>query len=462
MEINLTPTLKQHQVYEALKDPTVDEVFFGGGAGGGKSWIICESRLINCYLYPGYRSFIAREELKRLMESTYVTWTKVCQHHKIPKTDWKLNGQYNYIEFLNGSRIDLLDVKFLPSDPLYERFGSIEFSDGAIEETGEIHPLAREVLKSRINRHLNRELGIKENLLDTGNPKKNWTYQVFYKPYKENTLPSNMRFIQALYNDNPFTAENYGETLSRITDKAMKERLMFGNWEYDDDPSALIEYDSIVDMFTNTVNIGEKYISADVARYGQDKTVTYLWEGLEVTKQWTRQKQGIDQTIEFLKGLSEEERVPYSHIVVDEDGVGGGVVDGMRGIRGFVANSTPIEQNDIKQNYKNLKSQCYYLLADRINNHQVAVRISDDSIRALLIEELEQVKSKDADSDSKLQIIPKEQVKELLGRSPDYSDTLMMRMIFELKQPESDRVVIHRQNINQPSILHKFNNNTSI
>lgn len=119
MEITLRPTYKQHLAYQALEDPNIDTVFLGGGAGGGKSWTICESRLIKCYRYPGYKSYIGREELKRLMQSTYLTWVKVCAFHNIPRDDWKLNGQYNYIEFKNGSRIDLLDLKFLPTDPLY-------------------------------------------------------------------------------------------------------------------------------------------------------------------------------------------------------------------------------------------------------------------------------------------------------------------------------------------------------
>ena len=117
----INPTPKQHEAWEALKKYT--NVLFGGGAGGGKSWWLCETRLVNCYLYPGYKSFIAREELKRLMASTYLTWCKVCAFHGIPKDEWFLNGQYSYIEFRNGSRIDLLDLKYLPSDPFYERFG---------------------------------------------------------------------------------------------------------------------------------------------------------------------------------------------------------------------------------------------------------------------------------------------------------------------------------------------------
>jgi len=47
--------------------------------------------------------------------------------------------------------------------------------------------------------------------------------------------------------------------------------------------------------------------------------------------------------------------------------------------------------------------------------------------------ELEQVKRDKIDSDGKLQLLSKEKVKESIGRSPDYSDALMMRMYFCFK-----------------------------
>jgi phage terminase large subunit len=37
------------------------------------------------------------------------------------------------------------------------------------------------------------------------------------------------------------------------------------------------------------------------------------------------------------------------------------------------------------------------------------------------------------DKDGKRQVLPKDKVKELIGRSPDFSDTLMMRMWWELQ-----------------------------
>jgi len=254
---------------------------FGGGAGGGKSWMGCEWLLTNCYFYPLSKWFIGREELSRLKKSTFVTFQKVCRYHSIPRDDWKFNGQDNYIEFKNGSRIDLLDLAYKPSDPLYERYGSSEYSGGWIEEAGEVNFLAFDVLKSRIGRHMNKEDKIPIKMLITCNPKKNWLYKYVYRPWKDGTLEKDFKFIQSLYNDNPYTADDYGEQLASIKDKSTKERLMFGNWEYDDDPSILIEYDAIIDMFTNTTEDSEeRFMSVDVARYGQDKTVFMFWKRL--------------------------------------------------------------------------------------------------------------------------------------------------------------------------------------
>lgn len=458
MEITLKPTWKQHLAYQALEDPNVDVVFLGGGAGGGKSWTICESRLVRAIRYPGYKSYIGREELTRLMSSTYLTWVKVCSHHGVKQDQWHLNGQYHYIEFKNGSRVDLLDLKYLPSDPLYERFGSTEYTDGAIEEAGEVNFLAFDVLKSRVNRHLNKELGIKANTLITGNPKKNWTYTEFYKPWKEGKLPSGTVFIQSLYRDNPYTADSYGEDLGRIKDRTLRQRLKDGNWEYDQGDGQLMKYENITDIFTNSVPVREdRYLTIDVARFGGDKIAVYLWEGMKSTKQWIFQKQSIEQTKLEIKKIAITYGVPYSHIIADEDGVGGGLVDSLEGIKGFVNNSSPLEKkirepNEPKKNYKNLKSQCSFMLADAVNNHQIAVSINivtkihdvtPATFKEHLTEELEQVKQKDPDDDEKkLQVIPKEEVKQSLGRSPDYADTLMMRMWFELESQQVTQATV--------------------
>ena len=454
MDLNLRPTLKQYEALKYLRDFETSFIVFGGGGGGGKSWLGCEYLLMMASAYPNTRWFIGRKQLSNLMASTYLTWVKVCSYHKY--TDYTLNGQSHYIQLGNGSRIDLVDLKYNPSDPLYEDLGSYEFTGGFIEEAGEIDFKAFDVLKTRIGRHLNKEYNLHPKILITCNPKKNWLYELIYKPNKIGTLSKDFAFIQSLYNDNPYTASEYEKMLSSITDKVLKQRLMFGDWEYDDESTSLIKYNNILDIFTNTINEDPiispiKYIVADVARYGSDRTVISLWRGLFCYEIITKTKQGVDTIAQDIKDLSIKESVPFSNILVDDDGIGGGVSDILRGIKGFNANRQAIEVNIVqsqleigktalsfvKENYKNLKTQCSYKLAEYINNHKIAVKL-DGKDKELLIAELEQIRRKDPDNEGRLEIEPKDKVKEILGRSPDLADVFMMRMFFELRPQESE------------------------
>ena len=419
----IKPTAKQHEAWDALKTHT--SVFFGGGAGGGKSWWLCETRLVNCYLYPGYKSFIAREELKRLMASTYLTWCKVCTFHEIPKDQWALNGQYSYIEFKNGSRIDLLDVKFLPSDPFYERFGSLEYSDGSIEECGEINFLAYDVLKTRIGRHLNKELGIPPTLALTGNPKKNWTYTTFYEPWKNGALPDKVKFIQTLYGDNPYTAQEYEVQLQSISDKSTKERLMLGNWDYEDSPNVLISFATILDMFSNDfIKGGRRKIVGDIARYGSDRAIITVWDGLVLIDYVAFNISSTGEIQNSINALRMRYEVPVSDIIVDEDGVGGGVVDNLK-CKGFLNNGKPTNPN-----YQNLKSECGYKLAELASKIYIRKELPEKEKEMIMLE-LGMLRTYDADKDGKLRIMPKEKIKEYIGRSPDWLDCFIMRMFWE-------------------------------
>lgn len=460
----IQPTIKQHEAYELLKDQVTRFVAFGGGAEGGKSWLGAEWLMTNCYFYPGSKWFIGRNELTRLMGSSYKTFLKVTAYHGIPRDDWKFNGQYHYIEFKNqdtgefdgnGSRIDLIDLKLLPTDPMFQRFGSYEYTGGWIEEAGEVHFLAFDILKARVGRWKNQEFNLNvPKILLTCNPEQNWLYRTFYKPWKKNELPKEYAFIQALYNDNPYTAEEAEKRLDQISDTVLRKRLKLGLWEYNTGDNSLVDYDSILDLFTNTLpsppvnsfvaKQPEKYFTADVARYGSDKVVMGDWRGLNLYKIQWKQNRGIDQTAQDVKTELREQMIPYSHAIADDDGVGGGLVDIVRGIKGFVGNSTALPIKDFKlkdgkrkENYKNLRSQCGFMLADMIMNHKIAITDPnlDEPTKEMIIEDLQQLKKKDTPIESTLQLIPKDEIKEALGRSPDFSDMMMMRMYFELDKP---------------------------
>lgn len=462
MKVNIRPTIKQEQVWKNLWDKTTKYIFFGGGAGGGKSWLIAEWLLTNCYFYPGSKWFMGRKELKRLMASTYVTFTKVCKFHNVPLEDWKLNGQYNYIEFKNGSRIDLLDLDYKPTDDMYERLGSLEYTGGAIDELPEIKFKAFDVLKSRVGRHKNKEFNLTPKILCSGNPNKNWVKRTFYDPYRKETLEDKYAFIQSLYADNPHTAKEYEEALQDITDKATKQRLMYGNWDYDDDENSLVTYDAIQDLFTNSLKESQdKYLTIDVARFGKDSIIAKFWKGMDCYRIEKRTKQGLDVTETDVKEWIKAERIPMSHVAVDEVGVGGGLLDHLQGAKGFIANSSPLENPDShktkiikngttvfitpKENYASLNDQCGYMLAGLIEERKIRISANiDTETRENIEEEIGQLIRKDADKDGKNKLIPKDEIKENIGRSPDYLDAMKIRMMFELV-----RTPVYKNNFNQ-------------
>ena len=65
---------KQEEALQILTDTKTEEFLYGGAAGGAKSWTGCSWLLFNCLAYPETKWFIGREELKRITESTLISF----------------------------------------------------------------------------------------------------------------------------------------------------------------------------------------------------------------------------------------------------------------------------------------------------------------------------------------------------------------------------------------------------
>src|SRR6185437_3980272 len=168
----------------------------------------------------------------------------------------------------------LIDAAPQPSDYLYMRFGSMTMTRGWIEEAGEFEEAAKNNLAASIGRWKNDVYNLPPKLLQTCNPAKNYLYREYYRKHKDGKLESWKAFIQAFPQDNKMLPAGYVENLLRTLSKNEIERLIKGNWEFDDDPSVLMDYEKICDIFSNThVLGGRKVITADIARFGGDKIV---------------------------------------------------------------------------------------------------------------------------------------------------------------------------------------------
>ncbi|MFW6311653.1 MAG: terminase large subunit domain-containing protein [Nanoarchaeota archaeon] len=426
-----------------LSDSVHTEIFYGGSAGGGKSFIGCLWLLTSALRYEGSRWFMARARLKSLKESTLLTFFEVCKICKVlPNTHYNYNAISGVIKFVNGSEIYLRDLFKYPSDPDFVSLGSTEYCGGFIDEMGEITEQAYNIIKSRLRFKLE-QFNIIPKLLMGSNPCKTFVYREFYSKWKNNELEDYKAYVPASVYENPFISHHYIENLKKL-DKTNRERLLEGNWEYDDDPSILIEYDAILDMFNSDYkNTGEFYISCDVARFGKDRAIIMFWDGLYLKKVWDFGKCTTKELRLKIESISQQYYVPRSNIVIDSDGVGGGLVDEMEGVKGFVNGSSAIindfekaekNRNEYHMNYANLKTQCAFILAEKINQRKITItKDIDKDLKTDLIEELEQLKRKDIDKDQmKVRLVQKNEVKENIGRSPDLADSMIMRMLFEI------------------------------
>lgn len=423
---------KQIEAYKYLshKNKTVVEVLYGGAAGGGKSAYGAIWLIINCQKYPKSRWLMGRSILKTLKETTLKTFFDIADALNCTGS-FRYNQQAGEIKWSNGSEILLKDLFTYPSDPNFESLGSLEVTGAFIDECSQVSHFAKQIVKSRIRYKL-ADYGITPKMLLTCNPSKNWVHSEFYKPFKEGVLTESRRFIPALAHDNPYLPKEYIASLEDL-DEASKQRLLYGNFDYDDDPSALIAYDAQVDLFYNEhieEDPNERYLTCDIAGRGSDTFRIGYWEGWVLVEDWEMPTSNGREVVELIKSIKISHGVPNSNIVYDADGIGGGVDGYFPGSHGFNNGARPFGGD----NYENLKTQCYYKLAEKINSRQMFIYAgkTKDEID-FITQELGQVKRRDIDSDGKLKILRKEDIKKNIGRSPDYADMLMMRCYFDVK-----------------------------
>lgn len=282
---------------------------------------------------------------------------------------------------------------------------------------------------------------------------------IFNRPEFEgrdkNELVKSVTFIKGdIYENKELLSKDPSYLANLLSqDAETKARLLDGNWKVRLDGLALCDFLRINDLFTNFIEETKgKYITCDVARFGRDLAVIKVWVGFKVVKVVILTKSKTSEIVEEIEKLRKETGTTKSDTLVDQDGVGGGVVD-EGGYVGFSGNASVMEDPDtgIKENYANLKTQCWYRMADRVNAAQVSVTTENiivDGVPSktvkvgtkiyrvedLLKEDLRSFKKDDPDSEGKKKMNTKEQQKSILGgRSPDCGDAFMMREFFELR-----------------------------
>lgn len=218
-------------------------------------------------------------------------------------------------------------------------------------------------------------------------------------------------------------------------DETTRLQLLEGNWKIKVDGAELIHYLKMKDAFTNSfIKGGKKYITADIALKGSDLLVIAYWDGFRWLDVTVMEKSKGNEVIDAIKAMALKWNVPQSQILYDDDGVGQFVDGFIQNARAFKNAGKPF--ND--ENYKYLRDQLYFKMADRINNDGYFVAenvlntvVKGKKVSEWLMDERRAIKQDKPDNDGKLTIIPKQERKNIIGHSTDFMDVWMMREWFE-------------------------------
>lgn len=253
-----------------------------------------------------------------------------------------------------------------------------------------------------------------------------------------------MTFISGSIYDNKVLLEKDPAYLGNLNAQSSedKARLLDGNWNVKVNKADIYDFGSFMDIFNNTfvaqtAKTQQKYITTDIALKGSDKFVVFVWQGKMLIDFYVMAKSKGNGVINTIKHASNKSRVQNRNIIFDNDGVGG-FVDG------FIPNAVEFKNGARPMNnemYFNLKSQCFIKSGIAVANGEyyipedIANRPYDDkmTLKERLIYERKAIKQMKPDSDGKLRVIPKQEMKVYLsGESPDLMDAFAMREYADL------------------------------
>jgi hypothetical protein len=418
-------------MFMTFGDPTALEILFGGGAGGAKSYGVWSLAIMKCLEYDGITVGLARQTLAQIKRNSIASFKEVIRDFKIDESLYFYNEQKGEIKFFNGSMIQFFELRFLPSDPDYDRFGGALLTFGIVEEGAGCDNRGKEIFSSRLGRWRNKEYNIPPHLYITTNPGTNFVYSDFYIPATKGELASHRRYIPARVSDNTYLDSSYAEALFLRLGAVAAKRLLDGAWDFDGDDTRLCTYAEVNNIYEDVYvdDTATSYLTADIA-FTSDRCIIVHWKGLVVKNIHIYAKKTADFEPEVeIEKLAKIYGVKPENIAYDADGVGKYLKAKLPRAYDIINNSVAL----YNENYDNLKTQLYYKLAEYVCKGKI--KVADTTSRDSVVQEIYEIRSLPLeDVNGKMKIVPKKDIKKMIGRSPDLSDAIAFRMVWEIKR----------------------------
>lgn len=263
-------------------------------------------------------------------------------------------------------------------------------------------------------------------------------------------------FVRAELDDNRALLESspeYKANLAQQSDE-QRERDFKGNWNYMSAGDDLIKMYHLQRCFDNPQMLGDgvRRMSVDVALEGGDSCVMWLWIGNHIQDVFVCHLDA-ETTVTAIRTKMEEWKVLEENMVYDLQGVG-------QFVRGFFKRAKPFNnQEAVDERYKGMydtkKSQCMKNFADAIIRGEISFEPSildrhfsgrnykNKELRDILQEERKVFCQDLRKQDRGWCNIDKESMKRIIGRSPDFAESLMMQRIFYIVRQNNVSVNSH-------------------
>lgn len=241
-------------------------------------------------------------------------------------------------------------------------------------------------------------------------------------------------------------------------DEEQRMRDLEANWNYRAVGDDMIKAAELEAVFANAAQLGDGVhrASADIAFTGGDNFVMWHWIGwhcadLLVCRLDSRTLVSVVRAKLREWGVSEE------NFTYDLQGIG-------QYFKGFFPDAVPFnnqaaptacsraERDGIKNLYKDLKSQCAWMFAQKIKNLEISVspellarKYSGDGfskvpLRQILQKERKMVRRDEDSDDTAFRLIRKKLAKRFVGHSPDFFESWFYIMIFALNKNKHKKV----------------------
>lgn len=395
------------------------------GIGTGKTFMLLLKIWNFCEKYPNSLALIVRKEFSDLRDSTMKDFTTYFGVVADSNKEYHFpNG--SVIMFRHGSEINVLK--------------NINLSIAGIEqaeefETEETFNFIRDRLRRKNAPY--RQLCIIANANGHNWIWRLWVNKASSKEYQywaattfenEDNLPRDfIADVRAMEKDAP---NHYKQYVLNSFEEVDADDVLF-------DYQKLLNAAKLEFSYPGTVR---RLLSVDVARYGENESVFDVLESKGVINweqihQETWKNKSLMETTGKVIDLMQTFRVDES--IIDDDGLGGGVVDRLKEQRRRVipyhggAKAT-------KEIYANKRTEDYFMTAQKVEKGYL--KVIDDPI---LIDQLMTIRYKYNSKGQKM-LIPKEEMRKDGIASPDRADGLMMGV------SRCDKVIAMRNTQNLP------------